>query len=278
MIQHSVEQIAEAAVAKAKYLHECPSGYGILSVLAGAYLAFGITLIMSVGAPFVAAGSPAGKLVMGAAFGIALTLIVFVGAELFTGNNMVCAVGAFTRAISWATLARLFAWSWVGNLVGSFGVAWLVVQSGVLSHTPQIDVLMTVSASKMGLSHGELFFRGVLCNWLVCLALWGAARTTDQVAKQILIFWCLFAFVGSGFEHSIANQSLLGMALLLPHPDTVTWAGFVRNQLWVLAGNVVGGGVFVGGAYWLASLRLLSTEPAPSEKPALSAVAATRPS
>ena len=70
---------------------------------------------------------------------------------------------------------------------------------------------------------------------------------------MMLIFWCLFAFVGSGFEHSIANQSVLGIALFLPHGADISWAGFVWNQVWAVLGNVVGGAVFMGGAYWFTS-------------------------
>jgi nitrite transporter NirC len=112
---------------------------------------------------------------------------------------------------------------------------------------------MKVAATKMTLSGGELLARGILCNWLVCLAVWTAGRTTSDSAKLVLIFWCLLAFVGSGFEHSIANQSLLSMALFLPHPGSVTWVGFAWNQGWVILGNIIGGSVFVGGLYWFAS-------------------------
>src|SRR5436309_4056318 len=260
MHQSDIARIAEQSKAKAVYLEGGPIGYLILSALAGVYLGFGITLIFSVGAPFAAEGAAALKLVMGVAFGIALTLVIFAGSELFTGNNMVCAIGALDGAISWGTVSRMWAFSLGGNLIGSLGLAWLVAQSGVLSQQPQIDLLMKVAAMKMNLSAWELVVRGILCNWLVCLAVWTAGRTTSDVAKLVLIFWCLLAFVGSGFEHSIANQSLLGVALFLPHAATVTWAGFLWNQAFVVLGNVIGGSVFVGGLYWLASSVQIPSE------------------
>lgn len=258
---NDLSRVSEQSRLKAAYLEESPVGYLVLSILAGAYLGLGITLIFSVGAPFAAVGSPAVKLVMGAAFGMALTLVIFAGSELFTGNNMVCAIGALTRVISWESLTWIFIVSLVGNLIGSLALAWLVAQSGVLSQAPQADLLMKVAATKMNLSGWELLIRGILCNWLVCLAVWMAGRTTNEAAKLILIFWCLLAFVGSGFEHSIANQSVLGMALFLPHPDTVSWHGFFSNQLYVVLGNVIGGGVFVGGLYWLTSVPLPRFKP-----------------
>ena len=261
MYRQDVGKIAELSTTKAACLDRTPGAYLILSALAGVYLAFGITLIFSVGAPFAAEGAPGMKLVMGASFGIALSLVVFAGSELFTGNNMVCAIGVLDGAISWGTLGRLWLFSLAGNLVGSMGLAWLVVESGVLSHAPQSELLMKVATAKMTLPGAELVARGILCNWLVCLAVWTAGRTASDTAKLVLIFWCLLAFVGSGFEHSIANQSLLSMALFLPHPGSVTWGGFVWNQGWVILGNVIGGSVFVGGLYWLAS----ETRPAPAD-------------
>lgn len=255
MYRNDIERIAEQARTKAAYLERMPFGYMILSVLAGAYLAFGITLIYCVGAPFAADGAAAQKLVMGCAFGVALTLVIFAGSELFTGNNMICAIGALNEAIPWRMLACIWGVSLVGNLAGSLGLAWFIAQSGVLSHPPQSDLLFKAVATKMSLSGWELFIRGILCNWLVCLAVWMAGRTSSDTAKLLLIFWCLLAFIGSGFEHSIANQSLLAMALFLPHPDVITWNGFLWNQAWVIIGNIVGGSVFVGGLYWMAAER-----------------------
>ena len=253
MYNADVQRMVDVSAKKVAYLEGSPLGYVILAALAGVYLGFGITLIFSIGAPFAAEGSAALKLVMGVSFGIALTLVVFAGSELFTGNNMVGVIGALAGRITWSQVGMLFAWSLIGNLLGSLAVAWMVVQSGVVSAAPQAVLLQKVAGIKMSLPAWELFLRGILCNWLVCLAVWTASRTTSDTAKIFLIFWCLFAFIGSGFEHSIANQSLLGLALFLPHAEGVSWAGFAWNQTWVILGNVVGGGVFVGGLYWLAS-------------------------
>lgn len=253
MYTGDVERMVESAKTKAGYLRSNPMGYLLLSAMAGIYLGFGICLIFSVGAPFWADGSAGFKLVMGASFGIALTLVIFAGSELFTGNNMVCAVGGMSKAITGRQVGQIFFYSFVGNLLGSLGVAWLIAQAGVLGQAPQSDLLLKVAAGKMNGPALELFIRGILCNWLVCLAVWMAARTTNDAAKILLIFWCLFAFVGSGFEHSIANQSILGLALFLPHGPSVSWMGLAWNQLWVVLGNIVGGGLFVGGAYWLCN-------------------------
>jgi nitrite transporter NirC len=98
-----------------------------------------------------------------------------------------------------------------------------------------------------------LLARGILCNWLVCLALWMSARTKSDGAKCLLIFWCLFAFIASGFEHSVANMTLFAIALFGQHPDTVSIGGMFYNLLWVTIGNIFAGTIFMAAAYWVAS-------------------------
>jgi nitrite transporter NirC len=99
----------------------------------------------------------------------------------------------------------------------------------------------------------ELLARGMLCNWLVCLALWMSGRTSNDAAKCIVIFWCLFAFIASGFEHSVANMTLFSIALLGEHPEAVSLSGMGYNLLWVTIGNLLAGSVFMAGGYWLYS-------------------------
>ncbi|MCI1279858.1 MAG: formate/nitrite transporter family protein [Nitrospira sp.] len=268
------ERIAGVAAKKWSYFERSPGGYLILSALAGIYLGFGIALIFSVGGPLAADGSPVVKLVMGVSFGIALTLVIFAGSELFTGNNLIGTIGGLTRSLTWAQVMQLNAWSWLGNLAGSLGLAWLIVQSGVFAKGPTTELIERVAALKMSLPAWELFVRGILCNWLICLAVWMTGRTNNDTAKILLIFWCLFAFIGTGFEHSIANQSLLGMALFLPHDAAVTWGAFWYNQLFVVLGNLVGGGLFVGGLYWMVSpYRVSEATAAPVAQPVVSVVA-----
>jgi nitrite transporter NirC len=100
-----------------------------------------------------------------------------------------------------------------------------------------------------------LLCRAILCNWLVCLALWMSARIANEAARMVAIAWCLFAFIASGYEHSIANMTIFGVALFSNHPETVTWAGMMWNLFWVTLGNTIAGSVFMAGAYWLASKK-----------------------
>jgi nitrite transporter NirC len=263
----TIERMASASEAKVDALRRSPFGYFVLSALAGVYVGFGIVLIFAIGAPLAAAQSPLTKAVMGASFGVALSLVIFAGSELFTGNNLILTVGVLTGRSRLAQLGLLWGWCFLGNLAGSLLLAWLVVQSGVLAGDPQRGFVLQTVGTKMTLPFWPLVARGILCNWLVCLAVWCAIRAQSETARLVLIFWCLFAFIGAGFEHSVANMTLLGVGLFLPHDAPITWAGFARNLSAVTLGNVIGGALFVGGLYWLTSpVRRLV--PAPADAPA----------
>jgi len=249
----TVEAAATVAEKKFAALNQSAVRYVVMSMLAGSYIGLGIALIFAIGAPLSKAGSPFLKPVMGASFGVALTLVIFAGSELFTGNAMVLTLGALTGRSSWKQLGSVWGLSYIGNLLGCLGLAWILAQSGVFGADPQKGFIETTAAAKMHLDFGAAFARGILANWLVCLAVWCSMRTKSDVAKLVIIFWCLFAFVGAGFEHSIANMALLALALFQPHADTISWLGYVQNLVPVTLGNIVGGGLFVAGAYWFTS-------------------------
>jgi nitrite transporter NirC len=129
-----------------------------------------------------------------------------------------------------------------------------MIQGGSLAESSQL-LLLKVASAKMNLGAWELFVRGILCNWLVCLAVWMAVKMKNEAAKLIMIFWCLFAFIGSGFEHCVANMTLLSMGLLIPHGAEISLTGLGHNLTWVTLGNIVGGALFVGMTYWSATLN-----------------------
>jgi nitrite transporter NirC len=247
----TVDQFAKTAVAKAAYLRRSPGGFFISSMLAGAYVGLGIILIFSVGSNLDPGIRP---LAMGASFAIALTLVIFAGSDLFTGHTMFMTIGWLQQKIGARDLAASWVMTWVGNLAGCIvlGVIFVAGGGGIVLAS-QSHLMVTVAAAKMNAPALELFARGILCNWLVCLAIWTSQRMTNDTAKCIAIFWCLYAFIASGFEHSIANMTIFAIALLAPHPDTVSIAGMGWNLLWVTLGNIVSGAGIVGLGYWVAS-------------------------
>lgn len=253
MYDDSVKEAIQVGVRKGQFLRENLLGYFLSSMMAGVYVGLGIVLIFAVGAPFATLGHPAVKLVMGASFGLALTLVVFAGSELFTGNAMYLAFAWLRRHVSGIEVVKVWAVSWLGNLAGSLLLAWLVVYSGSIAHA--LPLIEKMSVIKMNAPVGQLIGRGLLCNMLVCLALWTSGRTRSDTAKILLICLCLFAFIGSGFEHSIANMTLLGMGLFAPAAEGVSWGGYWYNLLWVTLGNTVGGAVIMAGGYHLMARK-----------------------
>ena len=248
----TIETFTGVAVAKEEMIKNKFGQYWVLSMLAGMYIGFGILLIFTVGAQFASAGSVAVKIIMGISFGIALTLVVFAGAELFTGNNMVMLIGCLRGRTSWGWMAWLWFVCYFGNLAGAILLGWVMACTGLADGNVTGAFIGKVASAKMNAPWMELFCRGILCNALVCLAVWMAAKCKNEAARIFLIFWCLFAFIACGFEHSIANMTIFAVSLFTAHPDTVTWGGFCYNQLPVTIGNIIGGGFF-GLVYWYAT-------------------------
>jgi nitrite transporter NirC len=235
-----------------------PGRFLISSMLAGAYIGVAVVLLIMVTGPLAAATSPFTKLVQGLVFGVALTAVIFAGAELSTGNMMTMIQGLARRRTGVVAAVVVIVFSFVGNLLGSAGFAWIVHQSGVIGSgavagkpAPGAALLGSLIKTKVAESGTELFFRGVLCNFLVCLAVWMAARTRSDGAKLAVIFWGLLAFVASGFEHVVANMTTFSLALF-EHTPGATAGAFAHNLLFVGLGNLVGGALLVGAAYgWI---------------------------
>ena len=251
-VPEALHDTAALAEAKAKAVRSVPR-YFVQYALAGAYVGIAVVLLLSVAGPLLAADNPATKLVQGAVFGIALTLVLFAGAELFTGNAMFMLQGWWARRVESSDVASVWAVSLAGNLVGSLAFAALVHGSGVLSGTPGGALVAKAIAGKVALTGPQLLWRSVLCNMLVCLGLWMAARTKSDAAKLVVLWWALLAFIASGFEHSIANMTIFGLGML---EGTTTAAELGRNLLWTVPGNVIGGGLVIGLGYaWLGGNR-----------------------
>lgn len=252
MYQEEFDLAAKAALSKRNLFTKNPVGYFLLSALAGIYIGFGILLINTVGG--VLNGASSTKIVMGLAFGIALSLVVIAGAELFTGNILVLSAGIAKRTVSLLDTLKLWIVCYLGNLAGSILLAFLF-------HLAKLDTgavgefIATAAAGKVSQAFIPLFVKGILCNILVCLAIWCGFRCKSESGKLIMIFWCLFAFITTGFEHSIANMTLLSVAVFQSLEQAVSVGGFAYNLFAVTLGNMVGGIVFVMLPYYVASLN-----------------------
>lgn len=226
----------------------------MLGLLAGAFIAFG-AMFSTVAVTDSALGFGPSRLFGGLAFSLGLILVVVGGAELFTGNSLIVMAWA-DRRISSAQLARNWALVYLANLAGAIGSALLMHWSGALSMGggAVAETATAIAQAKVALPFGEAFFRGILCNTLVCLAVWLCFAAHTVADKVLAIVFPISAFVALGFEHSVANMYLIPVAMLQGAPG-VTVAGFASNLVPVTLGNIGGGGVFVALVYWLIYLR-----------------------
>ena len=254
MFNEEFNKVVGAAKAKSDLLKNNKLGYFVSAMLAGIFVGMAIMLIFTIGGLLTAAESPATKIVMGISFGGALSLVVFAGSELFTGNNFVMAVGSLSKSLSWVDTIKVWIVSFIGNLVGSILAGYMFYLTG-LAKGPVGEFIANTAATKMSLPAQELFFRGLFCNILVCLAVWCTFRCKDDVSKLIMIFWCLFIFITAGFEHSVANMTLLTIGLLSPGTAAVSIKGYIYNIGVVTLGNMIGGIFFVAIPYYLISRK-----------------------
>jgi nitrite transporter NirC len=253
MFSETINNVSASAITKSKLLKKSKGKYLVASILAGLYVGLGIILIFNIGGVLSAAESPFTKLFMGACFGIALSLVLMAGSELFTGNNLIMTIGSLEKKVTWKETINIWIFSYIGNFIGSIFLAMVVVFSGAVSSAPVADFFVKVSAAKMNAPFMDLLLKGVLCNILVCLAVWCGFKLKSESGKLIMIFWCLFAFITAGFEHSVANMTILGVGLFLPHSETVSLVGLANNLIPVTIGNMIGGAICVGLAYWYIS-------------------------
>ena len=233
----------------------------LLGVLAGAFIGLGSLFFVIVKSD-ATLGFAASQVLGGLVFSLGLLLVVVAGAELFTGNNLL----AMARADDLITTRELLR-NWVlvcaANFAGAAGLALIVHFSGHprMNGGAIAEQVVRLALAKQALPWLEALLRGVLCNVLVCMAVWMAMAGRSVVDKAVAIVLPVSAFVAAGFEHSIANMYLFPLAMLVQWSDpsvgasAVTWAGMVGNLLPVIAGNLLGGSVLVGLTYHLIYRR-----------------------
>lgn len=261
----------------------------VLGFLAGAYIAFGALLseivagglsngtITGAGGEVWKLALPAGlvKFAAGAVFPVGLMLVVIAGAELFTGNCMFASISVFNRESGFKGLAVNWTLVYLANLIGSIFVAFfLAYKCGFFNAMPWAGWAATVANTKCGLDFATAFWRGVGCNWLVCLAIWLAISADDIVGKILAIWFPIMAFVTIGFEHSVANMFFIPLGIFVANNPAAAatlasanitttnligsagWYNFViTNLVPVTLGNIVGAALFVAALYWYVYMR-----------------------
>ena len=243
----------------------------LLGFLAGAFIAFGAQGSNMAAFNLLADGSTfgLGRMVAGLIFPCGLMMVILAGAELFTGNVLMIA-GVMDKRVKLSRMLTNWLFVYIGNLIGAVFIAWLMYETGLFSSGGDLlgAVTVKIGAGKVGLTFGKAFILGILCNWLVCIAVWLAFGAESTTGKILGIFFPIWLFVTSGFEHSIANMYYIPAAIFAKADfgqaamdigvaadalnNLNAYGFFVTNLIPVTLGNIVGGGLFVACAYYLA--------------------------
>ncbi len=253
----------------------------VLGILAGAYIGFGgelYTMVIHDLQRYVGVGLS--RFFAGSAFSVGLILVVISGAELFTGNCLMI-TGVLARQITWRAMLRNWTIVYFANFAGALLMVGIMYYSGLWSYAGMVEiggVAVRAASRRLAQTFVEALMRGILCNWLVCLAVWMAMGARDIAGKILAIYVPIMAFVTSAFEHSVANMYLVPIGIALKADPAVvnaavtiekvppeniaalTWPLFItRNLIPVTIGNIIGGALMVGAAYWFVYLRPQTT-------------------
>lgn len=262
-----METLADTGAAKA-----CSSvkKLVILGLMAGAYIAFAgaASTMASFNLLDSADTYGLGKVLCGAVFTGGLMIVTLAGAELFTGNCLI-ALSVFQKKATAVGMLRNWFFVYISNLAGSIFVAWLVLNSGIFSSGEGMmgAAAVKIASGKVNMTFAQCFASGILCNWLVCLAVWSSAGAKTTTGKAVAVFFPIWLFATCGFEHSVANMYFIPAGIFASADPSfkalsgvgadaaagLNWTSmFTDNLLPVTLGNIAGGIIFVAMGYWLA--------------------------
>lgn len=239
MFREEVEQLSNAAVGKYERAKNRPGQYIMAAMLAGFFIFIAILLSHITTTVLLKTNDDGAARVLGAfLFSIAIILIVFVGGELFTGNNMTMAFGVYTGKVKIKDACRVWIYSYIGNFLGILLMCALLYFSGA-QHDLFMHYYESILPAKLGMGAMGYLFRGVLCNFLVCLAVFSGVRMKTESGKIFVMTCVIASFVIAGLEHSIANMGIYTLSAMLL--GGLPWAEVAKSMTLVTLGNMIGG-------------------------------------
>ena len=259
-------EIAKTACVVAKAKANMPiKSMLVMGFLAGAYIAFGGFLMTTVTQDVAQyAGVGISKMLGGAVFALGLMLVIVGGAELFTGNCLM-PIGMLSGCASFQSVLKNWTVVYIANFIGSIALAWMIYQTGLATGATGVNALK-IAVAKVNLTTSQMIFRGILCNWLVVMAVWMSFSAMDVISKYICCLIPIGGFVTMGFEHSIANMYFIALGLFIKGGDAatvelaavapdklaaLTMGGYWGNLIPVTIGNMIGGILFVAVLYYM---------------------------
>jgi formate/nitrite transporter len=236
----------------------------ILAIFAGIYIGFGAALSLKIAGNLDPGWGNMVKLIFGLLFPIGLLMVLCAGASLFTGDVMYMSASLANKDIGPWKCFKFLSISYVGNLAGSILLAWMVFKSGIMldnvdGNYSLVNYAINLSNAKTTLPFMTAFLRGILCNWLVCLAIFMSLTSDDAISKAALMWPPITAFVAMGMEHSVANMFFIPLGIFLGESEIIREAGIIVTSSWqsffsqnllpVTLGNIVGGSIFTAFPY-----------------------------
>lgn len=250
MEDEPLQQVLQLALKKQKVFFSSKIKFLLRSMMASMFIGFGVIVAFKTGNYFYLTDSPFAYPMAAFTFGAAIILIAYGGGDLFTGNTFYFTYAALQKRISWKVVVKMWALSYLGNILGACVFAFLILGTGLYKESSVNSFLLNVVSHKMHIPTGELFYRGILCNWLVCMAFFIPMALKGDGPKLFTMILFVFCFFISGYEHSIANMCTFAIALVLDHPGTISMDGVMHNLIPVTIGNILGGTIMMGVFYY----------------------------
>lgn len=247
MYNEEIQEIAKSAEKKVKFYEKNLLGFILSSILAGIYISITVLFVCIVGGMLNEFHWK--KIIVGASFSVALSIIYVAGSDLFTGNSLVMSVGGIQKKVTLGGIIKILVVCYIGNLIGSIIISYFALWGGFINGGETTEFLFKVALGKASITPLQIFIRAILCNIMVCLATWCWYRCKSETARLIMVFWCVFVFFTSGFEHSIANMSIFMMSLLSPVGTELTASMCLTNIGIATIGNIIGAGLFLAVPY-----------------------------
>jgi nitrite transporter len=255
-----LREVEKLALKKRKIFRQSRIRYLARAALASMFIGFGVIVAFKTGNFFYLEHSPFTYPMAALTFGAAIILIAYGGGDLFTGNTFYYTFAALRLKMSWTDVNKMLVYTYIGNILGAAAFAFLIFTTGLFDSPNVNGFLLSVTEQKMIAPTVELFFRGILCNWLVCMAFFIPMSLKGDGPKMFAMVLFVFCFFISGYEHSIANMCTFAIALVLNHPGTISIAGVLHNLIPVTIGNMIGGGLMMGWMYHYANKPFFSEQ------------------
>jgi len=246
----ALRQIEELAAKKLKIFEQSKLRYIMRSMIASMFIGFGVIVAFKTANYFYVIDSPFTYPSAALTFCIAIILIYYGGGDLFTGDTFYYSYRTLRKKMSWAQSIKLLCYSYFGNMIGAIAFASLTWGTGLFASEQIHAFLLEIAHKKASLPTSEIFFRGIFCNWLVCLAFFAPYKMKTDGAKMFIMIFLVFSFFIAGFEHSIANMSVFAISIAAKGWDSFTAGQILHNLIPATIGNIIGGIVFMGMFYF----------------------------